>query len=104
MYWNQAYPAQVADYGWVSQQRRPERVFSEDLLQRNIGRLVTLYLTFENNPQWTAKKVTGTLREVGRDFTLVRDQQTGKDMMFHNINIDFVVFETEPAQLVRGKE
>lgn len=97
MYWNPSYPASVADYGWVSQRR--ERVYTEDLLERNVGKLVTLYLTFENNPQWNAKTTTGTIREVGRDFVLIRDQQSGKDTMFHNINIDYVVFETEPARL-----
>ncbi|PTM60014.1 spore coat protein GerQ [Desmospora activa] len=102
MYWNYPYQAQVADYSWVSQRR--ERVYTEDLLERNVGKLITVYLTFENNPQWNAKRVTGTLRGVGRDFILVRDQQSGKDMVFHNINVDYVVFENQPAALAGEAE
>jgi spore germination protein Q len=90
--------------GWddasVSQQR--QRVYSEDLLLRNIGKTVTVYLTFENNTQWNAKKFTGTLRGVGRDYIVVRDRQTGKDHMFLNINIDYVVFDDQPATLAGG--
>lgn len=96
MYWSYSYP-----YTHISQQRR-ERIYSEDLLSRNIGRVVTIYLTFENNSQWNAKIIKGTLREVGRDFVVIRDRNTGKDHMFLNINIDYVVFE-QPAQLA-GRE
>jgi spore germination protein Q len=73
--------------------QRKERAYSEDLMEKNIGRVITVYLTFENNKQWNAKVVTGTLRGVGRDFIVVRDQQTGKDHMFLNINIDYIVFD-----------
>ncbi|OYD09131.1 spore coat protein GerQ [Paludifilum halophilum] len=102
MYWNQPYFT-TASWGLdsqVSQQRRM-RVFTEDLLQRNIGKLITIYLTFENNEQWNAKVITGVLREVGRDFVLIRDRRTGKDHIFMNINVDFYVFEDQPASLVR---
>jgi spore germination protein Q len=104
MYWPYYNPYGTASpsvQGWdgtsVSQQR--QRVYSEDLLSRNIGKTVTVYLTFENNSQWNAKKITGTLRGVGRDFIVVRDRQTGKDHMFLNINIDYVVFDDQPATL-----
>ncbi|RAL25603.1 spore coat protein GerQ [Thermoflavimicrobium daqui] len=101
MYWY--YP-----YANISQQpsapqpevsQRRERNFSEDFLSKNIGRKITVYLTFEENNQWNAKKVTGTLRAVGRDYFVVRDQATGKDHMFLNINVDYFVFEDKPARL-----
>ncbi|PTX53666.1 spore coat protein GerQ [Melghirimyces profundicolus] len=98
MYWNQP-PIHPSAQGWTSQ-RREERVYTEDLLHQNIGKEITFYQTYENNPQWPAKVLTGTLREVGRDFVLVRDRETGKDHILMNINIDFYVFETQPANLV----
>ena len=54
---------------------RRGRIFSEELLHSNLGKVITVYLTYENNPQWNAKIVTGTLREAGRDFILIRDQK-----------------------------
>lgn len=83
--------------------RREGRIFSEELLSSNLGRLVTIYLTYENNPQWNAKVITGTLRLAGRDFVLLRDQKTGKDQLLFNINIDFIVFEDRSAA-VPGRE
>lgn len=94
MYWS--YPYQ--SYAQVSQ--RPERTYSEDLFSRNIGKTVTVYLTYENNEQWNAQIVTGVIREVGRDFLLIREQKTGKDIMLLNININYVVFD-EPATITR---
>lgn len=76
-----------------------DRIYSEDLLQRNIGNVVTVYLTYENNNKWNARVVTGTIREVGRDFFVLRDQKTGKDNMLLNINVDYIVFE-RPAKPV----
>lgn len=96
MYWSYPYP-----YAHLSQQRQ-ERIYSEDLLSRNIGRVVTIYLTYENNPKWNAKIAQGTIREVGRDFVVIRERETGKDHMFFNINIDYIVFE-QPARLA-GRE
>lgn len=104
MYWQ--YPYNYQQSGNISQvgnvQQRVERVYSEDLLQRNIGKNITVYLTFENNKQWNARTVTGTLREVGRDFILVKDRQTGKDQMYLNINIDYIVFVDAPATLAEA--
>ncbi|MDQ0417663.1 spore germination protein Q [Croceifilum oryzae] len=107
MYWQ--YPYQQYQYGGnVSQagniQQRVERYYSEDLLQKNIGKTVTVYLTFENNKQWNARQVTGKLREVGRDFILVKDRQTGKDQMYLNINVDYIVFDDAPATIADGYE
>ena len=91
MYWAYPYSPTVPKTASVSQ--REERVFSEDLLQRNVGRTITVFLTFENNPSWNAKKITGTLRNVGRDYILVRDKETGKDHLFLNVNVDYILFE-----------
>lgn len=102
MYWSYPY-GPVGIYGTTGpdiSQRERERRFSEEFLQANVGKVVTVYLTFENNPRWPAKSITGTLRNVGRDYFVIRDRQTGKDHMFLNINLDYVVFDTQPATLL----
>jgi len=96
------YPYSYA-YGSISQRReappRRERSFSEDLLQANIGRRVTVYLTFDDSEQWRNRTFTGTIRQVGRDYFVIREQQSGRDVMVLNINLDYVVFEDQPARL-----
>ncbi|SEM68723.1 spore coat protein GerQ [Lihuaxuella thermophila] len=109
MYWSYPY-GMMAGSGLISQQqpgRQPGqpvppgdrdtgRIFSEDLMQRNVGKRITVYMTFDASEQWRNRVFTGTLREVGRDFFVIRDQKSGKDMMMLNINLDYVVFD-EPA-------
>jgi spore coat protein GerQ len=96
MYWSYPYAASYP----VQISQRQERRFSEDLLQANIGKKVTVYLTYEGSEHWRNRVFTGTLRQVGRDFFVLRDQKTGKDMMLLNINLNYVVFEEQPASLV----
>jgi spore germination protein Q len=100
MYWYYPAPAQnhLQPQNHLQQQvnvtqQRTERVFSEDLLQRNVGRKVTVYSTYENNNKWNAQVITGKLKEVGRDFILVTNQETGKDVLLLNIHTDYIVFD-----------
>lgn len=93
MYWYDPYGAYVAtqpEQPDISQQRA--RKYSEDLMAANVGRLVTVYLTYEKNVERNNRVVTGVIRQVGRDFILVTDQQTGLDNMLLNINIDYIEF------------
>jgi spore coat protein GerQ len=96
MYWSYPY-GMISHAGTISQ--RQERRYSEDLLQANVGRRITAYLTYDASEQWRDKVVTGTIRQVGRDFFVVREQSTGKDIMLLNINLGYVVFEDQPAKL-----
>lgn len=91
MYWY--YPFYTNSHTQAETSQRVDRIFSEDLLQRNIGRNVTVYLTHEENPKWSAQIVKGRLKEVGRDFILVTDQATGKDTLLFNVSIDYIVFD-----------
>ncbi|MBA4492776.1 spore coat protein GerQ [Paenactinomyces guangxiensis] len=99
MYWNYPY-GMVSHAGAVTQQRQErdrDRIFSEDFLQRNIGKRVTVYMTFDASSQWRDKVFTGVLRRVGRDFFVIRDQKTGRDIMLLNINLDYIVFEEQTS-------
>lgn len=75
----------------ISQERQESYI--ENILRLNLGKVMTAYMTFENNREWNAKVVTGTLRAVGRDYLLLRDRETGKDYLFRMINMDYFVFE-----------
>lgn len=75
----------------LSQQH--EESYIENILRLNLGKVVTIYLTYENNREWNAKVVTGTLRAAGRDYLLIRDRETNKDYLFRMINVDYFVFD-----------
>lgn len=98
MYWNYPYGAISAQQSQIADTRQP-RTYSEDLLERNTGKRISAYMTYDASNQWRDKIFTGTLRQIGRDFFLIRDQKTGKDTMLLNINIAFIIFEDQPATL-----
>jgi spore germination protein Q len=112
VYWSYPYHAPYPFYSdaQVSQRQQPEqgqpqrqdRRFSEDLLQSNIGKRVTAYMTYEGSEEWRNRVFTGVLRQVGRDYFVLRDQETGKDVMLLNINLNFIVFDDTPARLTRS--
>jgi spore coat protein GerQ len=77
-------------------QQRTTRVFSEDFLDRNRGKKVTVYMVYEGSNTWRDKVFSGVVKEVGRDFFVLREQRTGKDIMLLNINLSYAVYE-EPV-------
>ncbi|SHE70915.1 spore germination protein Q [Seinonella peptonophila] len=107
MYWNYCDP-----YTMMIQQRQPQtpspqrptsaRNYSEDFMEKNIGQKITVYLTYDQNKEWNALTFTGKLLRVGRDYFVLRDQRTGRDMMFLNINLNYVVFNEAPARLSKS--
>lgn len=99
MYWS--YPYAMPGMEANISQKRQERRFSEDLMQANVGRRITAYLTYDASEQWRDVTFSGVLRQVGRDYFLLREQNSDRDMMFLNINLDYVVFEDEPARLAK---
>ena len=93
MYWYDPYGAYLANQPQEpSVAQRTARKYSEDLLATNVGKPITVYLTYEKNTERNNRVVYGVLRQVGRDFILVTDQSTGRDNMLLNINVDYVEF------------
>lgn len=93
MYWYDPYGAYLTHQPQEpSVAQQVARKYSEDLLSSNVGKPITVYLTYEKNTERNNRVVYGVLRQVGRDFILVTDQETGKDNMLLNINVDYVEF------------
>jgi spore germination protein Q len=95
MYWYDPYGAYLTSPQHPQQpQQQPTsaRKYSEDLLSANVGKPITVYLTYEKNTDRNNRVVYGVLRQVGRDYILINDQETGLDNMLLNINVDYVEF------------
>jgi spore germination protein Q len=95
MYWYDPYGVYVAAPPQQPRQEPNVRKYSEDLLSRNVGKTITVYLTYEKNNERNSRTVHGVLRQVGRDFILITDNQTGRDNMLLNINIDYIEFHNK---------
>lgn len=76
-----------------------EESYIENILRLNLGKVATIYQTFENNTQWNAKVFRGTLEAAGRDHIIISDPQTGRRYLLLMVNLDYITFD-EPLQYI----
>lgn len=74
-----------------------EQSFIENILRLNLGKMVTLYMTYENNSEWNAKIFRGVLEAAGRDHIIISDPKTGMRYLLLMVNLDYATFD-EPLQ------
>lgn len=76
-----------------------EQSYIENILRFNLGKMATVYMTFEYSPEWAASVFRGILDEAGRDHIILRDEETGKSYLLLMVNLDYVEFD-EPIEYV----
>ncbi|KPH71700.1 MULTISPECIES: spore coat protein GerQ [Bacillaceae] len=72
-----------------------EQSYVENILRLNKGKLVKVYMTFENNPSWNAKVFTGVIEAAGRDHLILSEPNTGKRYLLLMVYLDYVEFDEE---------
>jgi spore germination protein Q len=72
-----------------------EESYVENILRANLGKVATIYMTFENNTQWNAKIFRGALEAAGRDHIIISDPQTGRRYLLLTVNLDYITFDEE---------
>lgn len=77
-----------------------EESYVENILRDNLGKVATLYMTYENNSQWNAKIFKGVLEAAGRDHIIISDPGTGRRYLLLTVNLDYITFD-EPLNYTR---
>ncbi|MFC5447643.1 spore coat protein GerQ [Paenibacillus aestuarii] len=72
-----------------------EQSFIENILRLNLGKMATLYMTYENNSEWNAKIFKGRLEAAGRDHIIISDPTTGMRYLLLMVNLDYITFDEE---------
>lgn len=72
-----------------------EESFIENILRLNLGKIATIYMTYENNSQWNAKIFKGRLEAAGRDHIIISDPSTGMRFLLLMVNLDYITFDEE---------
>ncbi len=72
-----------------------ESSYIENILRLNLGKVATIYMTFENNSEWNAKIFKGVLEAAGRDHIIISDPQTGVRYLLLMVNLDYITFNEE---------
>jgi len=70
-----------------------EESYVENILRMNLGKVATIYMTFENNSEWNAKIFKGVLEAAGRDHIIISDPATGRRYLLLTINLDYITFD-----------
>lgn len=70
-----------------------EESYIENILRLNLGKIATLYMTYENNSEWNAKVFRGRLEAAGRDHIIISDPQTGMRYLLLMVNLDYITFD-----------
>ncbi|WP_375140501.1 spore coat protein GerQ [Cohnella herbarum] len=70
-----------------------EESYVENILRMNLGKVATLYMTYENNSEWNAKIFKGVLEAAGRDHIIISDPTTGKRYLLLTLNLDYITFD-----------
>ncbi|RYL94058.1 spore coat protein GerQ [Sporolactobacillus sp. THM19-2] len=69
-----------------------EQSYIENILRLNLGKQVTVYATFEGNPEWTARTFTGTLEAAGRDHVIIEDEETTVRSLIPMVFVNYITF------------
>lgn len=75
-----------------------QSLFAEDILSKNKGKYVKVYMSFTDSKEWCDRIFEGYLETWGRDFILLFDKNANKRYMVWNLYIDFIEF-FEPVNL-----
>ncbi|WP_078556224.1 spore coat protein GerQ [Bacillus alkalicellulosilyticus] len=73
-----------------------EMSYIENILRLNRGKVVTVYMTFENNVEWNARIFTGIIEEAGRDHIILQDTQSEKHYLLLMVYLDYIEFLEHP--------
>lgn len=70
-----------------------ESSYIENILRLNLGKMATIYMTYENNSSWNAQVYRGILEAAGRDHIIISDPATGMRFLLLMINLDYITFD-----------
>lgn len=70
-----------------------EQSYIENILRLNLGKVATIYATYENNSEWNAKIFKGVVEAAGRDHIIISDPKTGMRYLLLMVNVDYITFD-----------
>lgn len=72
-----------------------EEFYIENILCLNWGKIVIIYMIFENSKEWGLKIFCGVIEVVGWDYIIFSDLKLGICYLFLIIYFDYIIFDEE---------
>lgn len=69
--------------------------YAENILELNIGKEASFYMSYSDSLEWRDKVFTGTIVGAGRDYAVVRDPKTGYNYLLWAVYLNYVEFQED---------
>lgn len=87
-YFQRQMPQQQAPQENVQGMLPMQQSYIENILRLNLGKKVTIYMTFGKNSQ----TFTGVLEAAGRDHIIISDPESGERFLLLMVYLDYITF------------
>ena len=77
---------------YMNENNENNSLFAENVLSKNKGKYVKVYMSFTDSKEWCDRIFEGYLEAWGRDFILLFDKKENRRYMVWNLYIDFIEF------------
>lgn len=67
--------------------------YAENLLELNVGKFATFYMSYSDSLEWRDKIFSGIIEAAGRDYALLFDQTTGRRYLLWTLYLNYVEFK-----------
>ena len=72
-----------------------ESEYASNLLHKNIGKKVKIYVSFGDSIEWRDSIFEGIIEETGKDYILIYNKETNQRYLLWNVYLDYIVFEDQ---------
>ena len=72
-----------------------DMAYAENILELNIGKEASFYMSYSDSLEWRDKVFTGTIVGAGRDYVVVRDNNNGYNYLLWAVYLNYVEFRED---------
>ena len=75
--------------------------YAENILEMNIGKFANFYMSYSDSLEWRDKIFSGIIEAAGRDYALVKEQNSERRFLLWTVYLNYVEF-LEPITFKEG--
>ncbi len=66
--------------------------YAENILELNIGKFARFYMSYSDSLEWRDKVFSGIIEAAGRDYAVVKDQNSNSRFLLWTVYLSYVEF------------
>lgn len=69
--------------------------YAENILELNIGKYASFYMSYSDSLEWRDRIFSGIITAAGRDYAVIKDQNTNSTFLLWTVYLDYVEFKDD---------